>query len=288
MKWTAVALLLLAQDPLRLEHKAKRGQSIDCHQIVQFGIELKGDEEWVDKIKALSPLLSIQNCIIDSEATHEVIKAPKDEPALWRVKHLKGRVHGTYNDEAFEYNFAADRKVEPGDDKLKAMMYTLFAGGRTHALSKLGAMEDKGDPNKDPNGEGLDLIVYPIPRFQDKAIQAGDRWTEEWLSRTKDKESGHRIKFRQTVSVEKIDGAVAILKVVLAGEMQKPAGAKGNTESVTPKGEASVQFDIEKGQVVGYDSTGSVDIHFKGTDPNSTDVYDVHLILKGHGKMEAR
>ncbi len=282
-----IPLILLLQDELKLEHRAVRGQSVEVHQVVRFGIAFKGDEDWAERLRALSPLLSIQDFVLDAEATHEVVRAPKDGAAIWRVKYGKAKVHGLYDDEKFEYVFSADRKEEPGEDKLKAMVYSIYAGGRSHKVTRSGEMEDF-DPNKDPNGEALDLICYPLPRFQDKAVKAGDSWTNEWLSRTKDKDSGYRIKFKQTVTLEKIEDKIAHLKVVLGGEIQKAEGAKGFAHTVTPKAESSVRFDLDKGQVVAYDSTGEVDVHIKGTDPNSTDEIDVHLILKGQGKLEPR
>jgi hypothetical protein len=283
----ALACLALAQDPVAFEHKGKRGQTSSFKQIVQFGIEFKGTEDWVEKIRALSPLFAIQDFIVEADATHEVVGA-KDGSVTWKMKYDRANIHGKYDDEAFEYNFSADKKEDPGEDKLKGLVYMIFVGGRHHKLSKLGDMQDLGDPNKDPNGEGLDLLIFPMPRFQNKAVKAGDSWTEEWLSRTTDKDGRHKIKFKQTVTVDKIEGRIAHLKVVLGGAIHKTEEIKSGTEAITPKGEATVQFDIDKGQVVAYDSKGSVDLHLKGTDPNSTDEYDVHIILNGRGKLEPK
>lgn len=287
MRFTLVALLLL-QDPVKLEHKGKRGQSTAFKQTVRFGITFKGEEDTVDKIKALTPLFSLQDFALEGESTFEVLKAPKDGSILWKGIYEKARIHGTYDDEEFEYNFTRETKVTTGEDKLKDLVYTIFMGGRSHKLSKLGVMEDVLDPNKDPNGEALELILYPMPRFQDKAIQAGETWTEEWLSRTTDKDGKHKIKFKQTVTVEFIEAGVAQLKVRLGGQMHKTEELKSFTHAVTPQAEATVRFDIEKGHVVGYESNGSVDIHVKGADPNSTEEYDVHLILSGAGKLDPR
>lgn len=286
MAVTLISAVLL-QDGVLLEHRGKRGQAADYDQIIQFGIEFKGPEDQVDRVKALSPFFSIENMVIEAVATHEVLTAPKDGAPLWRQRFAKAKIHGTYAGEEFEYRFAADRKEEPGDDKLKGIAYALFLAGRSHKLSKRGAMEDL-DPNKDPNGEALDMILYPMPRFRDVPVKVGDSWSEEWTTRTQDKDGGHRLRLKQSVTLEKIENGVAHLRVELGGEIQKPADAKGWTEQVTPKGDARVRFDVERGHVVGYESSGVVDIHIKGTDPNTAEEYDVHLLLRGRGRLAPR
>jgi hypothetical protein len=270
---------ILLQDAVTLEH---RGARAEFHQVIQFGIEFKGDEDQCDKLRAISPFLSIQNLVLDAEATHEVNRTPT--AMIWKYKYQKAKVFGTYADEKFEFQFAADKKENTEGSKFKAAVYTIFSAGRTHKLTRLGAMEDF-DPTKDPNGEALDLILFPMPRFPDKPVKVGDTWSEEWLTRTKDKDSGYRLKLKQSVTLEKLDGAVARLKVNLGGQIQKPDHKKGFADSVTPEGEACVLFDMARGQVVGYDSRGSVDVHIKGADPNSTEEFDLHLILKGSGKL---
>lgn len=280
-------LAILAQDEVKLEYKFKRGQKFECRQTVRLVLDFKGDEDTVDKVKALHPFLSFKELTVDGDAEHETKKTEKEKAAI-QVKWKKAKCSGNYADEDFEYTFSKDKPEQVGDDdKLKQMMYFLFVAGRAHDLYKTGECEDTGDKDKDLNGEILDLFAFCHPRFPDKALKVGEEWAVEWKSRRADKETGKHILMKQVGKLEKVEGKLAHLTLKFSGEHDVKDKEDANPyREAKIAGEATVVFNIEEGRVVKCEAKGENVLRYKGSDPNGLGDFDVTIILKSEGKRE--
>lgn len=283
-------LVLFAQDEVKFEYKFERGQKFECRQTLRIALEFKGDEDTVEKVKALHPFLSFRELAVEGEAEHET-KTTDQEKASIRIRWLKARYFGHYADEDFEYNFTRDKPEQVGgDDKLKQMMYFLFVAGRAHDLYRTGECVDTGDKNKDLNGEILDLFAFCYPRFGDEpVVKVGGEWTVEWKSRRTDKDSGKHIAMKQVGKLEKVEGRLAHLTLKFSGEYDPKDDENANPyREAKITGEATVVFDIEEGRVVKCEARGEQVFRYKASDPNGLGDFDVTIVLKSEGKREDR
>jgi len=282
-------VVAVMQDPVTFKYDGKRGQSNKVDLRSKFGIGFEGEEASIDLVRGLSPLLSLEKAVFEGPATVEVTRAPRAAPLEIRVAFDSAKVSGSYDEEEYEYSFDKAKAADGLEqDKLKAMLYTIFSAGGSYRLAKNGVVTDQ-DPNQDPAGEALSLILRPTPRFPDRALKVGETWELEWESRTQEKDHKGRIKFKQTATFESLDGPRAVIVWKLEGKDNRDGkDSNGNVNEVKVKGEAKVTFDLEQGRVAAYEASGEIRTVAKGEDPNSGTAFDLSIILKGESKMTPR
>jgi hypothetical protein len=278
----------LAQDGdgLRLAYGGKRGDRIEARLKSRMDLIFEGDPTTVDHVRAMSPFFAFDHVTYEGPAVREVLRAPAGASIRIRDRFSKAKATGVYDDQAFEHEF--DRSVAeqiPSEEKLKGILYFIFAAGRTFRVTPAGELTEE-DPTQDPTGEALSLIQNPHPRFPDREVKVGESWETEWESRTTDKDTGGKIRFKQTVRFEKREGAKAVLAVTLEGRDNRDGKDKnGNVNEVRVSGTAKVTFDKARGGVAAYESAGEIEATARGTDPGSGTEYDLVLTIKGEGKM---
>lgn len=278
----------LAQDGdgLRLAYGGKRGDRVESRVKSRMDLGFEGDPTTVDYVRALSPFLAFDHVTYEGPSVREVLRAAPGASIRRRDQFAKVKATGVYDDKAFEHEF--DRSVPeqiPPEEKLKGILYYLFAAGRTFRVTPSGELTDE-DPTQDPTGEALSLIQNPHPRFPDREVTVGETWETEWESRTTDNNTGGKTRFKQTVKLEKRDGSKAVLAVTLEGRDNRDGKDKnGNVNEVRVSGSAQVTFDTARGGIVAYESTGEIKATARGTDPDSGTEYDLILTIKGEGRM---
>lgn len=296
MRLVSIALLLAAavqdQDDssVRLRYDGKRGQEREVLLKTQFGIGFEGDPDSIDLLRSLSPFFAFERATIEGPAVQKILHARRDEPLEHWIRFNRAVAEGVYDEEPFEYTFEKGKEYDDLEtDALKGMLFAIFQGGRRFRLSRRGEFREMLDENKDPNGEALDHITTPYPRFPEEAVGVGDSWTVSWASRTTDKETGGRIEFAQTCTLKSLEEGTARIEVVLEGKDDREGkGKNGNTNEVRVRGSATVRFDVEAGRLISYEGEGEVRIHVAGEDPNQGLEYDATIILKGEGNLGPR
>lgn len=284
------ALPSWAQEKVHLRHGGKRGQEWDVTLQIHFGVAFEGDPDSIDMLRSLSPFFAFETVTLEGPAEHKILRAPKDGPLRHWIRFERAVAEGVYDGEEFQYTFGRGKKEDDlEEDKLKQTLYAIFMGGRRFELSRTGEFRDLNDENKDPNGEAMDHLISPFPRFPRKPVAVGGSWTVRWTSRTKEKDHGGRIEFTEKGTLQSLEDGRAVIVLELSGKDTRGGKeANGNTNEIRVHGRATVHLDVESGRVLQYDSSGEVRVHVSGFSPDLGVEYDATIILKAGGRLKPR
>lgn len=282
--WMLV-LALLQEEPLR--YRTEKGAKRDLSVEISLGLKMSGNPTTVDYFRSASPFLSFEKIRIRGDARWSVL-----EPGRSRLEYREARVDGRYDDEDYEYDFSAERP--PGDlekNKLKQMLWYVFAGGKTYRQSPIGQVETE-DKDQDATGEVLDHFTLGDVRLADHPVRAGGEWERTFRTKRLQKDNGGRFEIVQKSRLEKLEGGRAHLVSRVTGTLVLPKEAKRDPNVL--KSETGVEgtirlvLDVARGEVVSNESSGRVRFYYRASDPNGGDDHELELVLSVESRIESR
>lgn len=258
-----VAAFLSAQDEgLKLKYGESRlvKDKVDCE--FKMAISIKGSDQMANFVRTMHPLLSLEKLTIQAEGVRQIGFGKKT-----KIEYDESRLTARYDGDDLEVDYARGQAPEPGDNKLRQMMWMMCAGGRHYTLLPDGAYES-ADPNQDQNGEAMDLYSMSVTRLPEGALKEGGSYTVEWTGRRTEKNKKGKYKFKQETRVVSIGKKAACLESRITGQVEVPEGERDSSaEEAWNKCDGTVKVDIEveTGRILKSEGKGKVTHYFRGT-----------------------
>ncbi|GEM_PF-5147041 len=274
--------LLFQDDPLRykFEKDSSRNVSVD----LALGLKLTGTSATIDFFRSLSPFFSFERIRLRGDGRRSVLGLER-----LRLQYLEARVDGRYDDQDYEYDFTSDRP--PGDldkDKLKQMLWYIFAGGKTFRLTGEGALETE-DKDQDATGEVLDHFALAAVRLPENRAA---KWESKFATKRVQKDNGGRFEIVQKSRLEKFSEGRAHIVSDVSGTLVLPKDAKKDPNQIkaehTVEGKIRMVLDAARGEVISSESAGKVRFYYKGTDPNGGDDHEIEVVLTVESSVSPR
>jgi hypothetical protein len=281
-----IAVALLQAEPVALKYGVEKAPKDRVYAETKLGIKIQGADALANFVRSMHPMLSFEKLVMRAEGAHTVTG-----PRKHRVEYEEARVEARYDDEDLEIDF--QKGLPPAgldQDKTKAMMWMLAAGGRNFTLSESGEYRSD-DPNQDQNGEAMDLISLGIVRMPDGAVKAGDAWEKTWTGDRTEKGKPGRYRYVQKLKVEKVEIKDGKRHVTIAGELNgKVDAAKDpSAEEAWTKCEGTTKtvLEAETGRIVAAEGSGKVVIYFRNT-AETGGKQELTLTFEVAGKLQTK
>jgi hypothetical protein len=280
-----ILALLLAQE--KLEYRFPKDAQQDVAVEHTFEIRMTGNEQTIDYFRSAAAFLSFEKIRLRGDGSFRIAGRDKH-----KIEYSEARVDGRYDDEDYEYDFS--KAAPPTDlekDKLKQMLFFIFAGGKEYQLTSAGEYTSL-DPNQDATGEVLDLFTQGIVRMPAKAVAARDTWEHKIITKREQKDNKGKFELVQKCTVEKIEAGKATIACTWSGKLVLPKDAPVDpnvlkTEN-SAEGKATVVIDVKKGVPVSWESSGKVRFYYRASDPNGGDDHEIDLTLTVSSKVAPR
>lgn len=281
---TLIFALLLQE---KLEYKFPKDVQQDIAAEMIFEIKMTGNENTINFFRSATAFLSFEKIRLRGDGNFRVLGKDKH-----KIEYSEARVDGRYDDEDYEYDFS--RAAPPTDlekDKLKQMLFYIFAGGKEYKITAAGEFTSL-DPNQDATGEVLDLMNHSILRMPAKAVSAGDSWEAKFTTVKEQKDNKGKFEVVQKSKVEKIEDGKATISTTWSGTLVLPKDAPVDPNVLKTEngveGKSTLVFDIKKGVPVSYEGSGKVRFYFRASDPNGGDDNEIDLTLSVSSKVAPR
>jgi hypothetical protein len=283
-----IASLLLVQDGAReLKYGGKKGDKTPLAGEVTLKLKIDGTEAITNLVRSSMEFLSFSEIRIKGEGVRRVL-GPVGKGVGHRVEYSAARVAGTYDDEAFQFDF--ERGAPPADlatNKLKQICWYLSMAGPEYRLGPLGEYTSN-DPNKEAWGEALDIAVNGLVRFSEKPVSPGGEWTAEWKGACKQKDNEGIFAFKQKAKLEKSTGRISF---ETTGKLEIPEAKRDKNAEVqetTFEAKGTVDLNVETGLATSHDTTGLVRARYKGIDPNTGETHELKIEFEVASKFAGK
>ncbi len=273
----AAALLLLQAEGMRPRYGADAGRGDRIFTELKITVRLDGTEPLLALVRTLHPLVNMEKLVLRADATRYVAPDGKH-----RFEHEEARVEMRYHgeDRACEYRRGMPPEEDP--DKLRQLMWTLAAAGRSFSLSPEGEYRSD-DPDQDHNGEAMDLIALAVTRMPPGAVREGDAYEREWKGFRLEKERKGAFSFRQKVRIEKIEEREGRKVATLASTLTGSVDPGGGRAAATCEGKTTLLIEVGSGRVLSAQGSGRVVNRYSGTGEDGAK-HEVTLTFDVEGK----
>lgn len=278
-------LALLLQDKLEYKFPKDVQQGVSVEQV--FEIKMTGNEQTIDAFRSAVAFLSFEKIRLRGDGEFRVLGKDKH-----KIEYSEARVDGRYDDEDYEYDFS--KSAPPTDlekDKLKQMLFYIFAGGKEYKLTASGEFTSL-DPNQDSTGEVLDILNLSILRMPGKAVAAGESWEAKFRTVKEQKDNKGKFELVQKSKVEKIEDGKATIVTTWSGTLLLPKDAPVDPNVLKTEngaeGKSTLVFDLKKGVPVSIESAGKVRFYYRASDPNGGDDHELDLTFSVSSKVGPR
>ncbi|HEU4338520.1 MAG TPA: hypothetical protein VFS19_00505, partial [Planctomycetota bacterium] len=238
-------------------------------------------------VRSSMEFLSFYEIRIKGEGVRRVT-GPSPKGVGHKVEYSAARVAGTYDDEAFQFDF--ERGAPPGDlttSKLKQICWFLSMAGPDYRIGERGEYASS-DANKEAWGEALDLVVNGLVRLSEKPVSQGGEWVSEWKGTCKQKDNDGIFAFKQKAKMEKLEKSIARISFETTGKLEIPEGKRDKNAEVqetTFEAKGTVALDVDTGLSVSHDTTGAVRAKYKGVDPNTGETHELKIDFEATSKF---
>lgn len=275
----AAALLLVQEGGRELKYGGKRGDKPPVTGEVTLKLKIDGTDAITNLVRSSMEFLSFSEIRIKGAGVRRWTGSSAKGAGL-RVEYATARVEGTYDDEAFRFDF--ERGTPPVDlstNKLKQICWFLSMGGPDYRVGPRGEYASN-DPNKDAWGEALDLVVNGLVRLPDKPVSAGEEWTSEWKGTNRQKDNEGVFAYRQKAKLEKFEKSVARISFESTGKLEIPDAKRDKNaelQETAYEAKGTVSIDLETGLAVSHETSGAVRAKYKGIDPNTGETHELKI-----------
>jgi hypothetical protein len=286
----AAALLLVQEGGRELKYGGKRGDKTAVTGEVTLKLKIDGTDAITNLVRSSMEFLSFSEIRIKGDGVRRWTGSSAKGAGL-KVEFATARVEGTYDDEAFRFDF--ERGAPPGDlstNKLKQICWFLSMGGPDYRVGPRGEYASN-DPNKEAWGEALDLVVNGLVRLPGKPMAAGEEWTSVWKGTNKQKDNEGIFAYRQKAKLEKFERSVARITFESTGKLEIPEAKRDKNAEVQEtayeaKGTAAI--DLETGLAVSHETSGAVRARYKGIDPNTGEAHELKVDFEVASKFASK
>ncbi|MHC4607755.1 MAG: hypothetical protein ACYTAF_12640 [Planctomycetota bacterium] len=304
----ALGLVVSAQEDTQeeqkydLKYRGKTGDTFRADIEWTYELDIKGDDATVEQVRAANIFFQIEKLTVKGTVVRKFTRGvDEDRAGQVHIEYQKAKITGTVNGEEIEYEFTkGEKRPDLWGDQIGGLLAVIFAVGKKYRLEGDGKVEFN-DPNQEAAGEVLDLVMQAVVRMPDGPVAAGAEWTKVFKTVRAQKRNGARFEVTQETKLEGVEDELALITATLTGKQLEPEkkeepkeeGGEGageeqpqddSEQEASSGGRMEIVFDVEKGIVVSYESSGQSRFYYKGFDEEGNE-QELEVTLKGTSKF---
>lgn len=247
---------------IQLVYKGKPGESANARGGFSTTLEISGPQDLARQLRGSNAMLALQQLVVSGAGRRSITDAGAQKIGV-QILFDTAKANGTFNAKPFTFDF--DRNARPAtidQDKLQQICWGMAMGGRHYSLGPKGEYLN-GDASADAHGEALAVSIDAPVRVPDEPVAVGQSWTTEWSGARKQKESGAAFLYRQTATLDAVDGSKARLAFTLNGTLVFSSQPSPQREESKLETKGIVVLDLDTGMPASIRSEGVITTELK-------------------------